>query len=112
MEAKFTKGPWKADKLDCTDERSFILSVTCVKTGDVVANMTPTSLGWPKNNRDMEIEANARLIAAAPCLYEALKGLRAYTVEMTGWECLCDEGVDGSCALCIADAALAKAEGR
>jgi hypothetical protein len=56
--------------------------------------------------RQEQNEANARLIAAAPDLYEALKDLRAMIIGEHGASAY--ENVNGE----HADAALAKADGR
>lgn len=63
----------------------------------VECRITPTSYGWAKGPNADEGEANARLIAAAPELLEALRNL----TEMTG--------VPYIDAIEIARAAIAKA---
>jgi hypothetical protein len=57
----FTPGPWSTDlKIDCGSPHSEILGAD----GEIVAAL------WPPSLRD---QANARLIAAAPELLEALQ---------------------------------------
>jgi hypothetical protein len=57
----FTPGPWSTDlKIDCGSPHSEILGAD----GEIVAAL------WPPSLRD---QANARLIAAAPELLEALE---------------------------------------
>lgn len=87
MSAAFTPGPWYIDGI----------GLVCASTPErqlVVANVRT-------NGR-----ANARLIAAAPKLYEALSGLVA--VLPGSWDCLADDEV---AAWKAAEAALAKARG-
>lgn len=82
-EPKFTKGPWR------------IAGKGTIRTDDAWV----ASINW--RNRD----ANARLIAAAPQLYEALK-------EARGWVVLAEDLCrDNSKALALIDAALFSATG-
>lgn len=64
MEKKFTKGPWNVDS------SGFDLIITSIHPFDVVVS----KIGHEDMNED-EIEANAKLIAAAPDLLEALMEL-------------------------------------
>ncbi|TLX12106.1 hypothetical protein [Rhizobium sp. MHM7A] len=99
-ESKHTPGPWHVDPK--SPEESFFEDVNvlrhdglaiavCVHNGDILPP---------------EPEANARLIAAAPDLLEALKEFASMPCETDGAEDL--EG--GCCRTCRARAAIAKAE--
>jgi len=90
---KFTPGPWKIDQrtvyaLDVYGVNRFYASVHGVHT--------PTA----------EIEANARLIAAAPDLLEALEGALKYVAFAF------NEGMDGAEQAGLAiESAISKAKG-
>lgn len=78
--------------------------------GDVIAEAVEVRSFGPSADdvRDAEIKANARLIAAAPELLEALKMLASIVGEQDTAEV-----DDGSIyALALAMAAIAKAEGK
>jgi hypothetical protein len=102
-EIKHTPGPWAAKKgvgwyvvrIAHSQDDNFAIAVGSNKTSLVDA---PTG-------DDAEAEANARLIAAAPDLLEAL--------EMLSWlEQFCDDGDDDlEGARTAARAAIAKARG-
>jgi len=68
MEAKFTPGPWHIDHaIDCKGEDGYRYVFS--PRGDLGAFIAKIRLKpWPK-----EQEANARLIAAAPDMYEELE---------------------------------------
>lgn len=107
-EASFTPGPWSVK----VDDQSGI--------GRTHSVYICTKAGWPEgqlarvNVQDGlgEREANARLIAAAPDLYEAVAAFLAYDA---GDDDAPDAGVrmmlDYDHALTLARAALAKANG-
>ncbi len=90
-ETKWTPGPWElADKYNCTDVRAV--------DGPYVADCNASAaIDWRTK------EANARLIAAAPELYEALENLRKLYDT--------DEGCRSMPEYQAAIAALAKARG-
>lgn len=68
MDDKHTPGPWQPDGLD-------------VHTGDSL--IARCNEGWNQPGFERQAEANARLIAAAPTLLEALRGaLPALAHEM------------------------------
>lgn len=70
METKHTKGEWQVD-------RRALLRV-CVN------DMTIANCGGAVSNDSLEeAQANAKLIAAAPELLEALVGLRSFINELT-----------------------------
>ena len=66
-----TPGPWKAERMGADQ-----LHVIAPKNGSVVA-----ALKWHPVTRDF-VEANARLIAAAPELLEALTALQRHFAGM------------------------------
>ena len=86
--SKHTPGPWKLDAGRCFDTSSgrFFLSYG-----------TEPRTGRPYFENFCELDSNARLIAAAPDLLEALRGLM--------------RDPEGSAARDAAWAAIAKAEG-
>lgn len=94
MDAKHTSGPWTVEEYG--DDEAPSLVIHNGSETRVCFMATPGSHGDPAR-----IEANARLIAAAPELYEALRLM----VEING-------GLGASAATKRAQAALAKAEGR
>jgi len=98
---KFTPGPWNMyEGLD--DYRHYDISgrkldsnefeLICSVEGADACKPTP------------EDTANARLIAAAPDLYDACQD--ALNIA----ECNCGEACDGTCTRAILEAAIAKAE--
>jgi hypothetical protein len=95
MNAKHTPGPWIYDA-QCIDP--IIIATEDRETG--LARVQ----SWSGTPSGEECIANARLIAAAPELLQALKGLLAYTLHIM-------EPGDNAETL-AARAAIAKAEGR
>ena len=91
-ETKFTPGPWQTDGLDVRDTR-FREPDACYPIATV-----------DNNNAIDDPEANARLISAAPDLYEAAR-LAAETLEAVGLSG-CDQDAKRL------RAAIAKAEGK
>lgn len=67
-EMKFTKGPWSYELSDRLSDGSDCLSISDADGSSIAEMMCPA---------DVE-EANARLIAAAPDLYAALKDVRDF----------------------------------
>ena len=95
-ESKFTPGPWRLSKF----------SETTVEAGD----RGICSTGGYQQNFDTERvysenRANARLIASAPDLLEALRGARNDLLDLAGDQHLAP-------AIERIDTAIAKAEGR
>lgn len=86
MKAQHTPGPWKND--DGTIRSSCGVSIAAV-----------LNIAWPLGRKPENPEANARLIAAAPELLEALEGLLE---EVEG--CMCTYEM-------VARAAISKATG-
>lgn len=104
--SEFTPGPWKYSKT--SDRVPFSFSGYIVGKDGLAGfwALVKATLASDES-RDSEMKANARLIAAAPDMYEALKALRALV------------GATESDRLCLyeyarkqADAAIAKAEGK
>ena len=108
--ARYTPAPWTT-KLSYAKDADGRLDVGIAATlMDRVG--TPTVLiagAFGRVGQDiwLDAEANARLIAAAPDLYEAIKGSMEYLEEQFGD---CDEGC--KCIMHDLRAAIAKAEGR
>lgn len=96
MEATFTPGPWEMwPTINAEDPTNYRIDAS---THDITA--------W------VDEEANARLIAAAPDLLEALESLVAAVSEIEDLEhdqFGCD---DEHCPLCQARAAISKATGK
>jgi hypothetical protein len=69
MTSKHTTGPWKCDGLD--------IMAYAEQHGQTIAHVQPSLPQF-----QAEVIANARLIAAAPDLLEALEGLLAVAVEV------------------------------
>ena len=98
MNRKYTKGPWLLSTIDGEDK----LMVGGGDGSDVVADIRT-------DRKEVEVEANAHLIASAPELYEALRQLHAMHRAFSGndnWTDLDDE------VRALAEKALAHAEGR
>lgn len=94
---KWTPGPWKVGPVDDT--------VVTAADGSVVAEIDG-DYNQPETWRIME--ANARLIATAPELYEALEGLVRYAIAVRHTAGM---GKDQSARLERAQAVLVKARG-
>ena len=114
-EPKWTPGPWR---VGIDDDGNPLSGRPCV---DAAAEYDCTIVHfagfvqeyWRSARGDREIHANARLIAAAPELYEALRLHKVYEETPTdrGWT----NGPKGKARaawLAARDAAMAKAEGR
>lgn len=94
MSAKHTPGPWQINPVNA--------QVDAFNTGEGLAIC---KMLWPTKLRsEAETEANARLIAAAPELYEAVSRARRHAMNI---------GLDaeGSTYIHILDAAIARATG-
>ena len=79
MEAKFTKGQWMLNRA----MNEIVSENDCTKNGgiDIIAQCF---CGFDYDSTKPEAEANAKLIAAAPVMYEALAIIRS----------MCDRNVD------------------
>lgn len=93
---KHTPGPWTA-------EHGIYGSIVC-KDGKSMIAVWPEALGGP----EFPHEANARLIAAAPELLEAL--LQVIAEKAPSYHDCTDDGLP-ECVWCEALAAIAKATG-
>lgn len=104
MNAKHTPEEWKVEP----DGLSVITSSGWL----IMFQPTRAAVVRPRETR----EANARLIAAAPELLEALKSVHGYLVDMSKRPrtsfANCRAGSDADELLPIVEKALAKAEGR
>lgn len=95
MSNQFTPGPWEAgigNRLSDGDD----VWVVDSSEGSIAEMMCPA---------DVE-EANARLIAAAPALYESLKAV-ARNIDNDGVRCWCGKWRDHEASCVAATAALA-----
>ncbi len=76
--SKFTKGPWSVGLTKATQLKTTIYAAD----GGSIAN-----LGNARKRNHSEMEANARLLAAAPELLEACEILLDYVLEENGPNC-------------------------
>lgn len=93
----FTKGPWQSDG-----------SVGVYRAGDTNDISNLVALVYSSDLK-MNLADNARLVSAAPDMYEALKALWTQAVQSNVSDPANKWGEE---ALSLARAALAKAEGR
>lgn len=100
---KHTPGPWAR----VPDERFRHDNSAGVR--DATGSYVAAALDFNRSDRDAEVEANARLIAAAPELLATLKDVIAHLRSIT-----LDPGddEDDAPALVAAETLVAKAEGR
>ena len=102
MNTKHTAGPWMDSGHEIkADGKGPLFVVTMARTGNercVICRIENSVSGRPLDDEDF---ANARLIAAAPELLEALKHILKYD----------DDGL-GLIGATLARAAVAKADGR
>ncbi|MCG7328029.1 hypothetical protein [Achromobacter sp. ACRQX] len=76
-----TPGPWEEYKGIVSAENGSVFSIADCRNAFVGSNWSGTDFAT-RSHRD----ANARLIAAAPLLLEALKDLLAYHSQPTGFD--------------------------
>lgn len=82
MNAKHTPGPWTLMPLAGKDGMRYVWREAPYPGGECIARVSAAitsqdekTLGYPWCDRQENAEANARLIAAAPELYEMLKAI-------------------------------------
>lgn len=93
MELEFTKGPWKFNGASQKGGNHFNVVGTTLgskfKIARVPFDVVPDLEDLNKNNI-AEAKANAKLIAAAPCLLSALQGLlKRYKELVDSGDCGC-----------------------
>jgi hypothetical protein len=105
----FTPGPWRSEGPDEFGDHNIIPPDARLAVAAVVSNLRPTE----------EVAANARLVAAAPELYDLVKEMLGCLDEVMverhdsgGLAALGITHDDEGCSLCKARRVLAKAEGR
>ena len=87
-EQKFTPAPWSQAHRICDEEGNYSTQVFSAETGETIATlawakMPPKKViidGRSKIQTGTYREGNAKLIAAAPEMFEALKRVEAYLV--------------------------------
>ena len=75
--SEHTPGPWSWEEVRAY-HTSYIIR------GGKLGNKIAQSFNWQDKGFDISSKSNARLIAAAPDLLEALIELRSFYIEMTG----------------------------
>lgn len=100
-ETKWTLGPWE---WIAPDHSVTFLAPAAEPLNAIVTVRTCSSCDKRQSNCCAPSEANARLIAAAPELYEALENLVADVADYEAWQRPCH-------AVNVANAALKKARG-
>ena len=107
--AKHTPGPWKVG------EGNVVLTEDCPTNNALAVSpiycVAACNFARPQD-RDYEREANARLVSAAPELYEALQKCLPSTCQGKGIASPVHGKHCGICGYCLGTAAIAKAEGR
>lgn len=80
-----TPGPWKIDgaTVFALDERGHVNRFSARVQGGYVSYLRSLPRSKAERTSDAELEANARLIAAAPELLDALEGLAGEVGKMT-----------------------------
>lgn len=108
-EVKYVPGPWRVS--GCRRSTSQGTDDYFVEHGDT-ETYSPTIAEIKSDGGRLPVEANARLISAAPELYEAMQGLFKHCAMIHkhwGDEC---NARQADAAIARAQAVLAKAEGR
>lgn len=105
-EVKHTPGPWKVDDDTAHGRMTLIFD----QLGDLIADTARGMRNVDLDSAASECEANARLIAAAPALLEALKELWPFIeADCDGANADLDDPYQA--AMAKARAAIAQAEG-
>lgn len=105
MNTKHTPGPWRHHLGRGSNPRFHIQN----QGGYQIASTVTLVMHRLAVEENTQREANARLIAAAPELLEALQGM-VDSYGQAACECI-DPHVPGHCPCCIARAVIAKAKG-
>jgi len=107
MITQHTPGPWKLGALDITPfGTGFSMGIDAESHGELATVVWQMEDDKIDDKPSRECEANARLIAAAPDLLEALENFRRSFVIAVG-----TQSPFAKCALSEVDAAISKARG-
>jgi hypothetical protein len=77
---KHTPGPWKVERITATEKKTLIYC----RINSITSHWTLGFAGVYKGHTVEETEANARLLAAAPTMLEALQDLTALYAASPG----------------------------
>jgi len=108
--SKHTPGPWEAQQITDEGEERGLAFIVAANLGGLVGAAMP----WPTeyDSGDFSrIKANARLIAAAPALLEALREIQTICEENNS-DCRKRMGTRAGNALVVARTAIRAAEGK
>ena len=121
-ELKYTEGPW--EYIASTEHHGPYVAASFGDVCDCYTMSNPTSLSVRNGGESKPIhfqadraDANARLIAAAPDLLEALEAITAHFADVMGGPMIAGRGVnfangvDGIPTIVAARTAIAKAKG-
>lgn len=97
-EAKFTPGPWRTSN----NPRHIMSTEESLKKGGVIADIARVF----GNFESEEADANAKLIAASPAMYEALQDIITHHEAINGYH---KRPISESKTIALARAAIEKA---
>lgn len=105
MEKKYTRGPWRVKKSETKPTLNIIGTALGSKYKIARCPIEDYGSKYPETNKLelAEVEANAKLMAAAPELLEALIQLKTWVGQVIDWEGVGDPPTE------IVDAAIKKA---